>query len=161
MRPRFGCQPYRLPHTSDEFLRKEVESLLDLGIIVLSKSPWADPVILLPKKGGTKRLRVDYRMLDLDESDPCPIPLIDELIDGIGDAIFIIALDLTGLLVGALEKESCAKTVFVIPWGKYQCEIMPFGLLTALSMFHLLDHVLEDLCHPFAVAYLDNILIHS
>ena len=49
--------PYRLPHTSHEFLRKEIKGLLDLGIITPSRSPWAAPVVLVAKKDGGKRLR--------------------------------------------------------------------------------------------------------
>ena len=67
--------PYRLPHAAHEYLRKEVKSLLTMGIIVPSKSPWAAPVVLLPKKDGSKRLCVEYRKLNLiTRADPYPIP---------------------------------------------------------------------------------------
>ena len=46
--------PYRLPHTSLEFLCKEIKELLDLGIITPLRSPWAAPVVLVPKKDGGK-----------------------------------------------------------------------------------------------------------
>ena len=59
--------PYRLPHAAHEYLRKEVKSLLTMGIIVPSKSPWAAPVVLVPKKDGSKRLCVDYRKLNLTQ----------------------------------------------------------------------------------------------
>ena len=65
--------PHRLPHTSHEFLRKEIKELLDLGIITPSRSPWAAPVVLVPKKDGGKRLCVDYRKLNLvTKADPYP-----------------------------------------------------------------------------------------
>ena len=46
--------PYRIPHTSHEFLRKEIKELLNLGIITPLRSPWAVPVVLVPKKDGGK-----------------------------------------------------------------------------------------------------------
>ena len=88
--------PYRLPYSSHEFLRNEIKILLEQNIIVPSKSLWAAPVALVPKGDGTKRLCIDYRKLNLiTQADPYPIPRIEELIDGIGDAKWITALDLT------------------------------------------------------------------
>ena len=46
--------PYQVPHTSHEFLHKEIKELLDLGIITPSRSPRVAPVVLGPKKDGGK-----------------------------------------------------------------------------------------------------------
>ena len=51
--------PYRLAHTAQETLREEIKTLLEQGIIELSKSPWAAPIVLVPKKDGTTRMCVD------------------------------------------------------------------------------------------------------
>ena len=51
------------------------------------------------------------------------------------------------------------KTVFVTPFGKWEFNIVPFGLAQALAYFQaLISEVLKGLSH-FVIAYLDNIII--
>ena len=53
------------------------------------------------------------------------------------------------------------KTAFVITDGKYQWNVVPFGLATAVSTFqYLMSQVLTGLNH-FAFTYLDDVLICS
>ena len=60
-----------------------------------------------------------------------------------------------------VKKDQIEKTAFITPYGKYEYLTMPFGLVTASSTFQrLMDRILQGL-HGFAVAYLDDILIHS
>ena len=75
--------PFRLPYSTHEFLQNEIKILLEQNIIIPSKSPWAAPVVLVPKGDGSKRLCIEYRKLNLvTQADPYPIPRIEELIDG-------------------------------------------------------------------------------
>ena len=86
--------PYLLPYSSYEFLRNEIKILLEQNIIVLSNSSWAATVVLVPKGDRTKWLCIDNRKLNLvTQADPYPIPRIEELTDGIGDAKWITALN--------------------------------------------------------------------
>ena len=60
-----------------------------------------------------------------------------------------------------LSEGSKAKTAFVTPFGKYQFEVVPFGLAQAPAYFQqLISMVLQD-CSEFAMAYLDDIIIFS
>ena len=60
----------------------------------------------------------------------------------------------------ALSKSSRAKTAFVMPLGKYEFLMVPFGLAQAPAYFQLLmNKVLKGL--KFAMTYLDNIIIFS
>ena len=53
------------------------------------------------------------------------------------------------------------KTAFVTADGKYQWNVVPFGLATAVSTFqYLMSQVLTSLNH-FAFTYLDDVLIFS
>ena len=57
------------------------------GIIRLSYSPWASPVVIVGKKGGDKRLCIDYRKLNaVTKIDAYPLPRIDDLLDSLGGA---------------------------------------------------------------------------
>lgn len=137
--------------------------MLDQGIVVPSTSEWAAPVIVVPKKDGTKRLCVDFRKLNqVTKADPYPIPRVEERIDRLGRARYISALDLTkGYWQVPVAEDSQHKTTFITPFGKYQFTTMPFGLMGAPSTFQrLMNQVLEDV-QEYAAAYLDDVLVHS
>ena len=57
-----------------------------------------------------------------------------------------------------LSENSKAKTAFVIPFGKYQFEAVPFGLAQALAYFQQLISIVLQGCSDFAMAYLDDII---
>ena len=45
------CQkPYNLPLKQREWVQKELETLEKVGVIVRSISPWASPIVVVPKK---------------------------------------------------------------------------------------------------------------
>ena len=61
--------PYTLPLKHHEWVRKEIETLEKAGVIERSLSPWASPVIVVPKKSTPdepprRRLCVDYRKVN-------------------------------------------------------------------------------------------------
>ena len=63
--------PYRIPDRLKEGVREEVLKLVELGIVVPSHSPWASPVIPVPKQDGSVRICIDYRRLnEVTEGDP-------------------------------------------------------------------------------------------
>ena len=61
----------------------------------------------------------------------------------------------------SLSENSKAKTAFVTPFGKYQFEVLPFGLAQAPAYFQQLISIVLQGCSDFAMAYLDNIIIFS
>ena len=128
--------PYRLPHAAHEYLWKDVKSLLTMRIIGPAKSPWAVPVALISKKDGSKRLCVDYCKLNLiTRADPYPIPRVEDLIDDIGRAKYIMALDLTkGYWQVPVAKSSQDETAFITPWGKCRFRTI-FGLVVLPRRF--------------------------
>ena len=64
------CQrPYNLPLKHREWVQKELETLERAGMIVRSISPWASPIVVVPKKTEPgepprRRLCVDYRVIN-------------------------------------------------------------------------------------------------
>ena len=84
------------------------------------------------------------------------------MIDDIGQASYITALDLTkGYWQVPVAKASQKNTAFVSTWGKYQFVTMPFGLVNAPSTFQRLMNQLLEGTHTFTAAYLDDVIIYN
>ena len=171
--------PYTLPLKHYDWVRKEIETLEKAGVIERSVSPWASPVIVVPKKSAPdepprRRLCVDYRRVNAlqqevkrtDKSTSCltlyPLPKIDEMFAKLGGAKFFSTIDLRSAYYHiGLTRESQAKSAFVVPMGKWQFKRTPFGLSQAPAYFQLLiDQVLMG-CRDFAMGYLDDIIVFS
>ena len=61
----------------------------------------------------------------------------------------------------SLTEEAKKKTAFVTIDGKYQLNVIPFGLTTTVSTFqYLMSKVLTGLSH-FTFTYIDDVLIFS
>ena len=70
--------------------------MLEMGIIRPSTSPWAAPVVIVPKPDGTIRLCVDYRKINcVTKMDAYPIPSMERMIERIASAKYISTIDLT------------------------------------------------------------------
>ncbi|KAK5925315.1 hypothetical protein CgunFtcFv8_017849 [Champsocephalus gunnari] len=154
---------YRIPERLLASLKKEVDLMLSLGIIEISKSEWCNPVVLVPKKDGSLRFCIDFRYLNsISLFDSYPTPRIDELLERLGKAKYLTTLDLSkGYWQVPLTERSRELTAFRTPLGLFQFTVMPFGLHGAPATFQrLMDQVLCDLS-GFAAAYLDDIVIYS
>ncbi|EHN00133.1 YGR109W-B-like protein [Saccharomyces cerevisiae x Saccharomyces kudriavzevii VIN7] len=155
-------QPHHVTEKNERIINKIVQELLDNTFTVPSKSPCSSPVILVPKKGDTFRLCVDYCTLNKATiSDPFPLPRIDSLLNRIGNARVFTTLDLhSGYHQIPMEPKDCYKTAFVTPPGKYEYTVMPFRLVNAPSTFaRYMADIFREL--RFVNVYLDDILIFS
>jgi hypothetical protein len=57
-------RPYRIGVDKLEELKKQIKELQEKGFIRPSSSPWGAPVIFVDKKDGTRRMCVDYQLLN-------------------------------------------------------------------------------------------------
>ena len=53
--------PYRMNPVKQQYLREEVQYLLNNDFIEHSQSEWSSPFILVPKPDGTFHMCTDYR----------------------------------------------------------------------------------------------------
>ena len=156
-------RPYRIPQAKVEQAKKEVEMMLDLGIIEESNSAWSSPFIMVPKPDGSTRFCVNYKKVNkLSKFDAYPMPLIEEVIEKIGPAKYISKLDLCkGYWQIPLTERSKQYTAFTSPTGLYQFKYLPFGLHGAPATFQrMMDRLLRGKDH-YAAAYMDDLVIFS
>ena len=176
--PPVSSRPCMLPLKHYEWVQREIESLECAGVITKSRSKWASPIVIVPKKSAPgeppkRRLCVDFRKVNKLQQEVIsagktkgqisihPLPKIDEMYVKLKGAKVFSTIDLrSGYHHIALGKSSRAKTAFVTPFGKYEFLMVPFGLAQAPAYFQLLmAKVLKGL--KFAMTYLDDIIIFS
>ena len=160
----FRRQPYRTPIVRREVISQMTEDMTKQGIIQPSMSPWASPVILVPKKDGSLRFCIDYRQLNsLTKKDVYPLPRIDDILDTLGEAKYFSSLDLaSGYWQVELDEDARQKSAFSTHQGLFEFIRMPFGLCNAPATFQrLMQVVLAGLEGKICHVYLDDILILS
>ena len=109
------------------------------GIVRPSKSPWASPIVLVPKKDGSLHFCVDFRKLNsITKKDVYPLPCVE------------------------LDEDACTKSAFTTHHGFFEFTRMPFGLCNAPATFQrVIQAVLAGLEWNSCFIYLDDILIAS
>ena len=130
---------HRLPQALQETVKKETDQMLAQGTIKPSKSPWAFPLVLVPKKDmKSVCLCVDYRDTVFDAY---PMPRMDEILERKGKANLISCLDLTkGYWQVPLSKSARDITAFILPFWLFEYLVMPFGMRTApATVMRLMD----------------------
>jgi hypothetical protein len=154
--------PYRLSPTRKEILRNEINKMLSQGIIEPSITPWAAPVVLVPKPNGDTRVCIDYRKLNaITVPDSYPMPRIDDLLHEAKPTLYMSTLDLkAGYHQINLRKEDREKTGFITPFGIYIFNRMPFGLRNAPATFQrLMDQFRVSLENVKILGYLDDLVV--
>lgn len=81
---------YRYPFVHKEEVRRQINKMLDDGIIRPSQSPWSSPIWIVPKKLDSSnkpkwRLVVDFRKINEKTiTDRYPLPNINDILDKLG-----------------------------------------------------------------------------
>ena len=154
-------KPYPVAMKHYNWMKEEIDKLLE-GVIRDSHSSWLAPIIVVPKGDGGKHLVIDYRALNkVMRKFIWPMPKVEDIFSQLNGAKFFSTLDLrAGYHHIRLTTDSIPKTAFTSPFGKYEYAKVPFGLAQVPVYFQeLMTGVLKDL--PFAMAYLDDIIIYS
>ena len=160
---------YRNPEILKGEIKKQVELLLQNGIVQPSNSPYNSPLWIVPKKPdaqGNKKWRmvIDYRALnERTVGDAYPLPNITDILNQLGGARYFSVLDLaSGFHQIPMHPNSVAKTAFTTPFSHFEFMRMPFGLNNAPARFQrLMDRVLTGLQGVELFVYMDDIVVYG
>jgi len=85
--PPVNIRSYRYSPAQKDETEKQLQGMLQSGIIKSSNSPYASPILLVRKKDETSRFCVDYRQLNAQTiKNKHPMPVVEELIDELAGA---------------------------------------------------------------------------
>eukprot|EP00741_Cyanophora_paradoxa_P022298 tig00000246_g21527.t1 len=137
--------PRRMNPHAEEHARKEIQKLLELGLIEPSKRHMA------------------RRLNQITERDVFPLPRIDDQLERLrGSMVFSTADATAGFWQLPLHPGSRAYTAFVVPWGHFQWKVTPFGVTNGPAAFsRAITAILGPLLTTCVVAYIDDITVFS
>ena len=116
---------YRVPCALQEEMKKQLDEMMRKGVITPCASPWAAPVILVPKKSadGTPKYRfcTDFRGLNSVTLIPVyPIPDIKSNLSLMAGSKYFTLLDIENAYWNIpIKEEDKDKTRFVTPFGSF------------------------------------------
>ncbi|MDZ7970879.1 MAG: reverse transcriptase family protein, partial [Nostoc sp. DedSLP03] len=155
---------YRNSIMENEEIKRQIQELLEQGVIRPSCSPCGSPVVLVPKKDGGWRMCIDFRALNkITVKNRYPLPRIDDLMDQLQHAQYFTKLDLkSGYHQVRVKEEDTWKTAFKTKQGLFEWMVLPFGLCNAPATFmRLMNEVLRPFIDDCVIVYLDDILVFS
>ena len=156
---------YPVPYRMRSAMKEIIEQFLKDGIIKNSTSPYNSPTIMVDKKDQKAgRMCVDFRNFnDFVETDRFPLPRIDQILEELGGASFLTALDLLhGFYNLEIHPADRHKTAFSTPDGHYEFIRLPMGMKNSPSIFQrAMNMVLQEMIGKYCFIYVDDIVIYS
>lgn len=160
---------YRYPFVHKPEVERQINDMLEQGIIRPSDSPWSSPIWIVPKKADASgkrkwRIVVDYRKInDKTIDDRYPLPNISDILDKLGRCQYFSTLDLaSGFHQIEMHPDDVKKTAFNVEHGHYEYLRMPFGLKNAPATFQrVMDDILKGLQNKTCFVYMDDIIVFS
>lgn len=159
-------RPYRASPRDNAEIKRQLDALLEAGIIKPSYSAYSSPITLAYKRDEQAKTRLccDYRKINnIAKNDSEPIPRIDAVLDQLVNARVFSKLDLTsGYWHIKLHDEDTEKLAFTSNYGLFEWTRMPFGYKNAPGAFNrAIRRILNKHKVQYAINYFDDIVIFS
>ena len=157
----FHGRPFPIPHIHLETLKREVERLVELG--VLKPQPnleWGSPTFIIPKKNKQVRFISDFREVNKKiVRKPFPIPKSSSTLQEMEGFTYATALDLNmGYYTIRLDPDAQKICTIVLPWGKYSYLRLPMGIAGSPDFFQeKMSSLMQTL--SYIKVYLDDLLV--
>ena len=88
-------KPYALALKHYDWVRDEIDKLLEAGVIRENHYSWSAPIVLVTKGNGGKRLCMDFRALNaITKTYVWPMPMVKDIFAKLGKAKFFSTLNL-------------------------------------------------------------------
>lgn len=159
------ARPQRLSPSDKKIVDEIMELWMAKGIIKVSYSDYASPIVLMKKKAGNTRVCFDYRELNKKiESPRFPLPLIEDQIDALEGTKIFTTIDIkNGYFHVPVDKNSQKYTAFVTPTNQYEFLKTPFGLLIAPAIFQgYINAIFRQLIKDkIVITYMDDLIIRA
>ena len=164
---------YRIAYVHHKIIDDTLKEWLEKKIIqIANEFDFNSSILTAPKKNldgsiseHLKRICVDFRHVNkLLMDDTNDLPIIDEIIEEIGDSQFYSKMDLdSAYLQVGLAEESRRITNFTWKGNSFNFCRIPFGLKMAPSFFqrNIRNILQKENCTDFSTNYFDDIIIHS
>ena len=160
--PRKG-KVYSLLREEREEVQAFMEDQLKKEYIRPSKSPQTSPVYFVAKKDGTRRIVEDYCYINQwTIKNGYPLPLIVDILDGVGKRKVFTKLDLRWGYNNVRIKEGDEwKAAFTMYIGAYEPTVMYFGLTNSSATFQMImNDLFWDLINQGDTAiFINDILV--
>jgi hypothetical protein len=156
-------RPHPMSQVKLEEVNRQVDYMLQRGIIRKSKSPYASPILLREKPDGSWRFCVDYRQISsLTSHDSFPIPRVQDLLRRLATAKYISTMDAEkGYWQIEMDRRSKKCTAFCTNRGLFEYNCMPFGLKNAPATYQRMMNELLGELGEFCLVYQDDVLVFS
>ncbi|CAB1107752.1 unnamed protein product [Ectocarpus sp. CCAP 1310/34] len=129
------------------------------GLIQHSTSPWASPLVVIPKKDGSVRITVNYKRLNaLVDLDGQPLPRVDGILDSLYTGKVFSIFDLNSAFHYIIcDEDTVPPTAFCTPTQLFEWLRMPQGANASPSWFvKVINRVVHGL--ERVLAYLDDVI---
>ena len=144
-------------------IKRQIEDMLESGLIIPSNSEFGSPLHVVPKPNSTElRLVGDYKILNkMLTPDRYSLPNLRTAYELLHGSQIFSTIDLKSAFHHVpVAPEDLHKTTIRTTVGAFAFTRTPFGLSTSAQVFQrLIDTVIRDL--PFVYLYVDDLLVFS
>jgi hypothetical protein len=154
-------RPYHLNPRVKENFKKDIDKMLEAGLIFLvEEEEWVSPIVIQRKK-DTEDIRVCVDYISLNSTcvhDPFPTPFTNEVLEQVlRKEAYSFKDGFLGYHQVRIAEEDKKKITFITEWGSFAYNVMPFGLKNTPAVFsRIVIASLRYFIHKFIEFYMDD-----